>query len=84
MITKNIISNVFLHARPAGILAKEMKNYKCEVKIKFKDLEYNAKNLLALMSSCIKIGDGIEIICDGEDELEAMSVIEKILLDEKD
>lgn len=84
MITKSIISGVVLHARPAGILAKAVKNYKCDIKIKFNGLDYNAKNLLVLMKSCIKIGDCIEIICNGEDELEAMSVVEKILLDEKD
>ena len=72
-----------MHARPSGILAKTAKDYKCESKIKFNNVEFNAKNLLALMSSCIKIGDSIEIICDGEDELEAMSMIEKSLLNEK-
>ena len=35
------------------------------------------------MGSCIKIGDSIELICDGQDELEAMAAIEKILANEQ-
>lgn len=83
LVRKKIISGIMLHARPSGVLAKAAKDFKSEIKINFNSVDFNAKNLLALMGSCIKIGDSIELICDGQDELEAMAAIEKILANEQ-
>ncbi len=69
-----------LHMRPAGIFAAAMGKYKCEVKIKFNSSEINGKSVMNIMIACIKKGSEIEIVCNGEDENEAldeaMSLIE--------
>ena len=36
------------------------------------DVAANAKSVLSVLGACVKSGDEIELICDGEDEEEAM------------
>ncbi len=35
----------------------------------------NAKSVLSVLGACIKSGDEIELICDGEDEAEALEYL---------
>ncbi len=64
-----------LHMRPAGVVAKEMGKFSCEVSIVFGDRKINAKSLINIISACIKKGSEITFECDGEDEEEAMEKI---------
>ena len=64
-----------LHVRPAGVLVKVIQPYKCEIILKFKDKEYNAKSILGIMSAGIKMGEAVEFICTGDDENEAVNAI---------
>lgn len=57
-----------IHARPAGILVKEVKKYGSIVKIKKGDREVYSTQLLGLMSLSVKCGDEITINIEGEDE----------------
>ena len=41
----------------------------------------NAKSVLSVLGACIKKGDEIELICDGEDEEEAMRTMTKAIAD---
>lgn len=69
-----------LHMRPAGVLAKAMTKYDCDVKIGIGEKEINGKSIMNIIGACIKCGTEIEIKCDGakeEDALkEAISLIE--------
>lgn len=68
-----------LHLRPAGILCKEAMQYKSHITFRYGDNIANAKSVLSVLGACIKSGDEIELICEGEDEEEAMQhVIEQI------
>ena len=64
-----------LHLRPAGFLCKEAMKYNCSVVFEFQDGTYNAKSVLGILGSCVKCGDEIELICDGEDEAAAMDAL---------
>lgn len=57
-----------IHARPAGMLAKEAKNYKSTITITKEDKSAEVTRLLALMSLGVKCGQTIEISVEGEDE----------------
>ena len=57
-----------IHARPAGMLAKEAKNYKSTIKITKEGKSAEVTRLLALMSLGVKCGQTIEISVEGEDE----------------
>jgi len=81
MITREILfkNEEGLHARPATEIAKIANQYTCTVKFKVQEKEYNAKSVLNIMSAGIKNNTQIKIICDGEDENEALEEIIKIL-----
>ena len=61
-----------LHLRPAGILCNTASNFKCKVAFEYDNKIGNAKSVLSVLGACIKKGDEIELVCDGEDEEEAL------------
>ena len=61
-----------LHLRPAGILCKLAQNYKSVITCTFGDGTANAKSVLSILGACVKCGDEIELVCEGEDEKEAL------------
>lgn len=70
-----------LHLRPAGLLCKEAVKYKAKVILSFGESEANAKSVLSVLGACVKCGDEIEIICEGQDEREALEGLVKIIED---
>lgn len=62
-----------LHLRPAGILCKEAMRFKSHVVFRYGENTANAKSVLSVLGACIKTGDEIEMMCDGEDETEALA-----------
>ena len=77
MISQEIIlrNKEGLHARPATEIAKTANQYSCNVKLDVQGKEYNAKSVLNIMSAGIKNNTEIKIICDGEDEENALTQI---------
>lgn len=67
-----ITNKLGLHARPAGIFAKQCSTYPCQVLIVKDGKEYAAKSILSVLAACIKHGAQIELVCDGEGEEEAL------------
>ena len=61
-----------LHLRPAGVLCKEAMKYKSVVTFRFRETTANAKSVLSVLGACVKSGDEIEMMCEGEDEEEAL------------
>ena len=39
----------------------------------------NAKSVLSVLGACVKCGDEIELICDGEDEANALQTLVKAI-----
>ncbi|MCR4618650.1 MAG: HPr family phosphocarrier protein [Lachnospiraceae bacterium] len=64
-----------LHLRPAGILCKEAMQYKSLITFKVKETTANAKSVLSVLGACVKCGDEIELVCEGEDENEALNAL---------
>ena len=61
-----------LHARPATEIAKIAMKYKCNVNLVVNGKTINAKSPLMIMSAGIKSKTELEILCDGEDEEQAI------------
>ena len=61
-----------LHLRPAGELCKTAKQFKAKITFSFEGGTSNAKSVLSVLGACVKSGDEIELICEGEDEEEAL------------
>ena len=68
-----------LHLRPAGLFCKTAMQYKSKItvykKMKNEEVNANAKSVLSVLGACIKSGDEITLICEGEDEEEALTYL---------
>ena len=64
-----------LHLRPAGILCKEAMKFKSLITFSFRNSTANAKSVLSVLGACVKCGDEIELVCEGEDEEEALKTL---------
>lgn len=61
-----------LHLRPAGMFCKTAMEFGCKITFQCRNTTANAKSVLSVLGACVKEGDTIEIICDGEGEQEAL------------
>ena len=78
MVTQKVLikNPTGLHLRPAGILCKEAMQYKSLITFRFgDDNTANAKSVLSVLGACIKCGDEIEFVCEGEDEDKALEAL---------
>ena len=64
-----------LHLRPAGILCKEAMQFKSHITFRYRENTANAKSVLRVLGACINSGDEIELVCEGEDEQEALAAL---------
>ena len=71
-----ITDPVGIHARPAGILVKEIKKYASTVTVNKGEKSVNALKLMGLMGMGIKKGDTIRVDIEGADEDAAAAEIE--------
>jgi len=70
-----------LHLRPAGLFCKTAVQFKSKITFRYKDTTANAKSVLSVLGACIKRGDEIELMCEGEDEQQALATMVKIIED---
>ncbi|MGP1349952.1 MAG: HPr family phosphocarrier protein [Stomatobaculum sp.] len=74
-----ITDPVGFHARPAGQIAKEIKNFASAVTVFKGDKSADMSKLLKVMGLGIKQGDEITVKVEGEDEAAAAAAIEAFL-----
>lgn len=78
MVTQKvqIINPTGLHLRPAGIFCQEAMKYSSNITFRYGiNGTANAKSVLSVLGACIKSGDEIEIVCDGDDEAPALEAL---------
>ena len=68
-----------LHLRPASNLCNLAIHYPCKIELRTDNRTVNAKSVLGVLSACIRQEDVVELICDGEKELEAFHEIVELL-----
>lgn len=68
-----------IHARPAGSLVKEAKQFMSKITIQKGDKVVEASKLMALMGMGVKCGDRIIIAAEGEDEDTAIEQMETFM-----
>ncbi|HIQ75388.1 MAG TPA: HPr family phosphocarrier protein [Candidatus Caccovicinus merdipullorum] len=79
--TLTVVNPSGLHLRPAGVLSQTAMKFKCDVIIECGEKRIVAKSVLNVMAAGIKCGTEITLICDGEDENEALATITKAIED---
>ena len=74
MVKQEIVVNnqSGLHARPANEFVKMAAHYPCKVTLAKGSKNYNGKSIVSVLSACVKCGSSIEIVCDGEQEEDAL------------
>ena len=78
MVTQKvqIINPTGLHLRPAGIFCQGAMKYTSNITFRYGiNGTANAKSVLSVLGACIKSGDEIEIVCDGDDEEPALEAL---------
>ncbi len=71
-----ITDPVGMHARPAGNLAKKVKEYQSKVVIVKGEKSAEAQKLMAVMGLGVKNGEKITVTVEGDDEEKAVAEIE--------
>ena len=66
-----------IHARPAGVLAKEAKAFFSTIKITKGEKTAEATRLMAVMSLGVKKDDLVTVTVEGEDEEAAFEAVKK-------
>ena len=62
-----------IHARPAGLLAKEAKKYESKITLSLNGKRAEATGVMGIMSLGAKHGQSIEVTVEGPDEEAAMT-----------
>ena len=77
MVSKKVkvVNSQGFHMRPVTTFVGAMGKYGSDIKILSKGNEINGKSLMAIVAACIKCGDEIEFVCEGEDEQEALKTL---------
>ena len=81
MVSKKVVitNPTGLHLRPAGLFYQTALEFACKITFRHNNSEGNAKSVLSVLGACIKKGDEIEILCDGEDEKDALKTMIEIV-----
>ena len=73
-----------LNIEPAKDISKVAADFKSTVYLVSGDAIANAKSLLNILGAGIKNGAEVKVVCDGEDEAEAMAAVMAVLTDIKE
>ena len=73
--TLTVVNPSGLHLMPAGVLSQTSMKFKSDIIIECGEKRIIAKSVLNVMAAGIKSGTEITVICDGEDEAEALETV---------
>ncbi len=82
--TIKVMDEKGLHIEPAKYISQVAAEYKSTVYLVSGDAIANAKSLLNILGAGIKGGAEVKLVCEGEDEAEAMAAVLKIFTDMKE
>jgi len=75
-----IIQNkIGLHARPAALMVETARKYKSNIQISYDERKVDAKSILSLLSLGVNKNANIIISAEGEDEIEAIESLKKLI-----
>jgi phosphocarrier protein HPr len=78
MLTKTFSINcsIGLHARPASVLVDKAGKFKSSITMKYKGTTVPLNSIIGVMALGVESGQNVEVIISGEDQEEAMIVME--------
>ena len=81
-VTVTVESKSGLHARPASTFVALAQKFQSEVILEKEDSSINAKSIIGILSLGVSQNDVITIIADGDDEVEAVDALVKLVQEE--
>lgn len=81
MVSKKVIikNPTGLHLRPAGLMCKTAMEFKSQISLHMGEYNASAKSVLGVLGACVKTGDEIELISEGEDEVAALDTLVELI-----
>ncbi|MEE4362008.1 MAG: HPr family phosphocarrier protein [Pseudomonadales bacterium] len=79
--TLPIINKLGLHARAAAQFVKVAGAFASDVRVRRGDTEADGKSIMGVMMLAASRGTSIEVTTEGEDEIEALDAIARIVAD---
>lgn len=73
-----VANQLGLHARPAGILAREAQRFSADIRLVVEDQVVDAKSILDILTLAAAQGMTLELKADGEDAEDALNAIEDL------
>lgn len=70
-----------IHARPAGELVKEAKQFSCSIKMTKDGKSGDCKKIFGIMGLAVKQGNEVTVTFDGDDEDAAYEAVSKFMQD---
>ena len=77
--TVTIRNTTGLHLNPAGVFCQTAMQFKSRITFTIDEDEANAKSVLSVLGACVKAGDELLLVCDGEDEEEALKAMVEVI-----
>lgn len=83
MITRTlqICNRLGLHARAASVLVKTASAFASRITVSNPQKDANGKSIMSIMMLEAAFGTEIEVTIEGDDEVEAMAAIERLVAD---
>jgi len=78
-VTKKLLNEDGLHARPAGLLAKTASGFQCKVEVSYNGRTVNAKSSMSLMTLGLVKECEFQLKADGVDAEQALQVLSQII-----
>ncbi|WP_394271883.1 HPr family phosphocarrier protein [Butyricicoccus sp.] len=70
-----IKDEIGIHARPAGMLAKEAKKFSSKIEVEKDGKSADVRRMMGLMGLGVKCGEAITVKAEGEDEAQAIEAM---------
>lgn len=77
--TLTIVNKLGLHARASAKLINLAGKFSSNIQLQKDETAVNAKSIMGVMMLAASCGTDIDIIIDGDDEIEAMAAIEELI-----
>ncbi|GGC82187.1 phosphocarrier protein HPr [Thalassobacillus devorans] len=80
--TFTITSSDGVHARPATVLVQKAGNFESDINLHYKEKAVNLKSIMGIMSLGIPSGAEVKITAQGNDEEEAIQLLQETMKNE--
>ncbi len=77
-----ITNAVGLHARPASLFVQTSNKFNSDIQVEYEDKTANAKSILQVLSLGVKKGGRISLKISGEDEIQALDTLRKLIVED--